>query len=809
MDTFWQDQRYAIRMLFKNPGFTAIVVITLAIGIGATTAVFSVVNAILLKPLAYKDPGRLAVILHRGQGPVAPANFIDWKTQNSSFQDMGAAEYWTPNLTGTDRAEKLWALHITSNILPILGVEPLIGRVFLPEEDQAGKDHEAVLSYGLWQRRFSGSAEVLGREIVLDGESYKIVGVMPPSFKFAPFWATKAELWAPLPLASRAGSRGGNSLRVFARLKPGVTLAQAQADMTTIADRLEAEFPGTNRAVKVVSLNEKVVGSIRPALLVLMAAVAFVLLIACANVAHMLLSRAAARANEVAIRAALGAGKLRLVRQFLTESVLLAVMGGGAGLLLALWGVRTLVALSPATLPRAETSTVDARVLTFGLAVSIATGIIFGLAPALRASAVNLSGSLKEGFRGSTEGIARNRVRSLLVASEFALAMILLAGAGLMIRSMAALQAIDPGFDPHQVLSMVVSVAGTRSEAAGRRAPFYTDLLDRVRALAGVQSVGAINHLPLAGDLWDRSFWVDGRPQVIAASAPDGVYRVVMPGYFETMKIPILRGRSIQSSDDQNSPAVVIINQALADQYFSDEDPIGKRISLQDPATGPRWITVVGVAKNARQERWAEAPDAEMYFPYLQDHDYLGLATAHFDYLTLTVRTAGEPAALITAVQNTAQATDKNVTVSEVQTMDQVVSAANAGTRFYLMLLGAFAAVALLLAAVGIYGVMSYSVSRRRHEIGIRMTLGARTGQVFGLVVLQGLTLAVAGSAAGLAGAMALTRLMSSLLYGVRPNDFLTFCSVSGVLLMVAVLATYVPARRATRVDPMEALRYE
>jgi putative ABC transport system permease protein len=804
-----QDVRYGVRMLVKNPGFTAVAVIALALGIGANTAIFSVVNAVLLRPLPYQDSDRLVVILHGGTDPVAPANFLDWRKQNHVFQSMGAAEYWAPNLTAVERPEQIWALRLTSDIFPLLGVQPLLGRAFVPGEDQPGKEHEVVLSYGSWQKRFGGDASVIGRSMTLDGEAYTIIGVMPREFKFAPFWATKAELWAPLALGDRATRRNGNSLRIFARLGSGVTLAQASAEMATITARLNKEYPGTNKDVVVRSLKDKVVGDVRPALLILLGAVGFVLLIACANVAHMLLARAAARQKEIAVRTALGARRWRVIRQFLTESILLAILGGGAGLLLALGGIRVLVALSPAGIPRVETVGLDGRVLAFMLVVSVLTGIAFGLFPALQASAVSLNDSLKEGGRGSTESIRRNRLRSLLVASEFALALVLVIGAGLMIRSLFALQSIDPGFNPQHLLSMMVRAGGSKAGEPGHRAAFFQQLLEHVRALPGVQSAGFINHLPLAGDVWGYPFWVQGRPIPPPGEGMNAVYRVVMPGYFRAMEIPILRGRDVTDADQMNAPGVVVINEALANRVWPGEDPIGKHITLEDPNKTPNWLTVVGVSKNAKQNEWAAPSYFEVYIPFLQNHEFQESPRPMWAYLTLVARSTGDPASLVPAIESEVRSLDSNVAVSQVQTMDQVVADSTAQPRFYLLLLATFAAVALVLAAVGIYGVMSYSVSRRTHEIGIRMALGAERRDVLRLVVGQGMLLALAGAAVGLLGALGLTRLMASLLYGVQPYDPATFLVVSIVLCLVALAANYVPARRATKIDPMVALRYE
>src|SRR5215471_788607 len=603
-----EDLRYGFRMLRKSPGFTAVAVITLAVGIGANTAIFSAVNAVLLRPLPYQDPGRLVVILHDGHNPVAPANFIDWRNQSSSFEGMGAAEYWTPNLTGSDRPEKLWALHISSDILPLLGIQPVLGRTFLPEEDNPGRDHEVILSYSLWQRRFSGDQDVVGRPVVLDGESYTVVGVMPRGFKFAPFWATKAELWAPLSLGARAAGRNGNSLRVFARLASGVSLEQARSEMAGITSRLDSQYPGTNRNVMVVPLKDKVVGDIRPALLMLLGAVALVLLIACANVAHMLLARASARQKEIAVRTALGASRARLIRQFLTESLLLGILGGGAGLLLAIGCVRLLVSISPAAIPRVESIGIDGQVLVFIAGISILTGLGFGLVPAFQSTGESLCHSLKEGGRGSGGGTRGNSLRSVLVASEFALALMLLIGAGLMVRSFIALQFIDPGFNPSKLMTMAVSVAGSKESGPGRRADFYQEMVRRIRAMPGIENAGVINHLPLAGDTWGWPFWIEGEPLPAPGEGPDAIYRVVLPGYFQTLGIPLMSGRDISDTDTKNRTGVVVINQQLADRYWPGQDPIGKRISLENPRKSPSWLTIVGIARNSKQERWAAPP---------------------------------------------------------------------------------------------------------------------------------------------------------------------------------------------------------
>jgi putative ABC transport system permease protein len=805
-----KDLRYGARTLLRNPGFTLVAMLTLALGIGANTAIFSVVNAVLLRPLAYQDSDRLVTILHDGTDPVAVANYVDWRDQSRSFEAMGAADYWSANLTGGDVTEHVLGLKVTQNLLPMLGIKPLLGRLFVPGEDRKGADHEVVLSYPLWQRRFSGDAGILGKSITLSGEAYTIVGVMPPGFKFAPFWATHAEMWVPNAFGDRIYDRSGNSLRVFARLKPGVTMEQAQAEIAAITARLEKQYPGTNRRVRVTPLKENVVGNIRTPLLMLLAAVGFVLLIACANVAHMLLARTTDRQKEIAVRVALGAGRARMIGQFLTENLLLSVCGAIAGLLLALWGTKALIALSPAYLPRVETAGVDARVVLFLLGVTVLTSVVFGLAPAMHATAGNLSVALKEGGRGDSDGVRRNRLRSFLVASEFALAFLLLAGAGLTIRSFFALQSVDPGFNPHNVLSMVVSVAGTKEAEPHRREILYRELLDRIRKLPGIESAGAINHLPLAGDMWGYSFRIEGRPKPLPGESPTAVYRVVMPGYLETMRLPVLRGRAISGSDDSRSPGVVIVNQRAARAYWPGEDPIGKRISFDaDKSDSPVWLTIVGVAKDAKQLDWAARPYPEVYLAALQNRDFLGEGSTHTAYITVVARGAGNPADLAAALKQTVWSFDRNLPISDVLTMDRVVADATAQPRFEMLVLGIFAAVALLLAAVGIYGVMSYSVSRRTREIGIRISLGANRAGLLWMIVRQGMLQALVGAAAGVAGALLLSKSIEKILYGVRSTDPVTFGAVAIVLGLTALMAGCVPARKAIRMEPMSALRAE
>jgi len=812
LETTLLDVRYAVRTLIRRPAFTVVAVIALALGIGATTAIFSVVNGVLLRPLPYTDPDALVAVLHDTRDPVAPANYLDWKRQNTVFSTMGAAQYWSGNVSG-DAPERVQGLQVTSDVLAMTGVRPLIGRLLRPEDDAPSGELPVVLSWGYWQRRFAGRRDVLGQQLLVDGTSYTVVGVMPRGFDFPMFWATGVQMWAPLALGERASSRQGQSLRIFARLAPGTSLGAARAQMATITANLEKAFPGTNRDVTVTPLDTMVVGNVRSALLVLLGAVGFVLLIACANVAHMLLARATARHREMTVRLALGASRGRLLRQLLTESVVLAFVGGAIGVMLARGGLQALVALAGNSVPRAAGISLDPWVLAFTVVVSLLTGLGFGLLPALRVSRSEMSEALRDGARGSTESGKRGRVRSVLVGSEIALALMLLTGAGLAIRSFVALRAIDPGFDPHGVLSAEISLKGTAEAAPGSRLTFYTTALERVRQLPRVESASLINHVPIAGDIWGLQFIVDGRPRPQPGDVPRAAYRSVFPGYFQTMRLPILRGRDVTEADRLGAPMVVVVNDFLARRYWPNEDAIGKRIAL-DPGTGqPQWMTVVGVVKNGVQADWASPASEEVFLPYLQDRQYLESDGGHVAYMTLVARASCptssrcNPAALAPAVRDVIGSLDRAVPVTGVQTMDDVVSGANARPRFTLVLLATFAAVALVLAAVGIYGVISYAVSRRTHEIGVRMALGATPRNVVRLIIGQGMRVVMAGVVAGLIGALLVTRLMTNVVYGVRVTDPLTYGAVALLLTVVALLASYIPARRATRIDPLTSMR--
>lgn len=795
------DLRYAFRMMFKHRVFTCVAVLALGLGIGANTAIFSVINAVVLRPLPYGNPEQLVTILHEGANPVAPANYFDLAAQSKSFAAIAAAQWWEPNLTGRDQPEHLRGLQLTAQMFQVLSVSPVLGRTFNAEEDQPGRERVVVLSHRLWQRRFGGDAGVVGQQVTFDGESYTIIGVMPADFQFAPFWATRAELWSPLNLTARANDRGGQSLRVFAHLKPDVTRAMAQAEVATIFRRLEQEHPEPNKGltIAVEPLHEQVVGKTRPALMILLGAVSFVLLIACANVANLMLARATSRQKEIALRTALGASSARIARQLLTESVVIALIGGVFGLLLSIAGMRALLALGPDSLPRLQTIGLDLPTLgvTFGL--SVITGLLFGLAPVLQTRKWNWRESLKDSTRGSSAGRSRVNARRLLVVSEVALALMLLVGGGLMVRSFARLRAVDPGFTPDNLLTMTISLAGSAYSTAPKRVAFFNELLQRVDSVPGVQSASAINHLPLGGDVWTISFLVEGRPAPAPGEKQGAVYRIVRPDYFRTMGATLLKGRDFTAHDNDTSPPVVIINEPFAKRIWPNEDPLGKRIRVSQDETESREI--VGVVKALKQDKWTAEPNLEMYLPHLQAAAPRGL--------TLVVRSSGDPVALVGAIENQVWSIDKNLPVSEIRTMQEVIAGSIEQHRFNLFLLGLFAFVALSLALVGIYGVMSESVNARTHEIGIRMALGARAADVLRMVVGQGMALAAIGIGIGLFGAFWLTRFMATLLYEVSPTDSVTFLLIPLVVALVVLCACLIPARRATKVDPLVALRYE
>jgi putative ABC transport system permease protein len=804
--TIWQDLRYGARTLTKNPGFALLAVVTLALGIGANTAIFSVIHAVLLKPLPYPDAERLTWVWldNRREGIrediTSYPNFEDWRGQNKVFEAMAGVRDGRFNLTGVGEPEELKGASVSANFFALVGVNPARGRGFAPEEEQEGRDGVVVLSHGLWRRRFGASESIVGQKISLSGRSFDVVGVMPPGFEFP----AKVELWKPLaPNAQLRSSRNSFWLPVVGRLKPGVTRASAQADMDVIAGRLEQQYPQSNQGygVNVVPIHEQMVGRLRPTLLVLLAAVACVLLIACANVANLLLVRASVRQKEIALRAALGASRWRVARQLLTESVLLAGLGGALGLLLAHWGLDGFLALVPEDLPRASSIGVDGRVLLFTSGLSLLTGVVFGLVPAWQASKVGLIETLKEGGRGEgAGGVGGRRLRRALVVAEIALALVLLAGAGLMIKSLWRLQQVNPGFNPDRLISMRLSLPRTKYPEGPQVAAFFQQLGERLRAVPGVQAVGATSSVMMEKLHNSSTFSVEGRPAEPQGQRLELPFDAVSNDYFQTMGVPVVRGRAFNEHDKRDGLPVAIINEAMARRYWPNEDPVGKRFTFGDPGPNAQWLTIVGVVGDVKRLGLDTPVRIETYLPHSQ-------ATARA--MEVVVRTADNPLAMARTLRSAVWEIDKDLPVAEVRTVEQAMSERAAPRRFGMLLLALFAALALVLAAVGIYGVMSYSVAQRTHEIGIRMALGAGRRDVMKMVVGQGMKLALVGVGVGLAGAFALTRLMAGLLFGVSASDPLTFAGVAALLLSLALLACLVPARRAVKVDPMVALRYE
>ena len=823
------DLRFAFRQLLKNPGFTAVAVLTLALGIGANTAIFSVVSSVLLRPLPFKDPDRLVLVWERNvkkgyeMNHVGAATFLDWKAQNNSFESMAAFGIDEGlSLTGDHEPEVVTAVPVSANLFEVLGVNPILGRTFRVEEEAPGGDQVVILSHGLWQRRFSSDPNLPGKTILLDGRSYVVVGIMPPGFVFPGmtgvlygfFFSKPADVWIPLALpAELLSSRGNHFLEIVARLKPNVSLSQAGAEMDAMMQRISQANPAElmgDRA-RVIPLREQSVGTVRSGLLVLLGAVAFVLLIACANVANLLLARAASRQKEIAIRVALGAGRLQVIRQLLTESVLLALLGGALGTLFALWStdlfVGTVGDTIALTTPGWTDIRIDRGVLGFTLLISLATGVIFGLMPALQSAKPNLNESLKEGERGSTEGFQRNRLRSLLVVTQIALAMMLLTGAALMLQSFLRLQGVNPGFDVNRVLTMQLNLPESRYTNQQQRTAFFLRLTERCRSLPGVQFASATSQVPLSSDVGNTTIEVVGRPPLPPDQLDVTDFISVTPEYLGAMRIPLRAGRFINEHDTEESPPVCVINQTTAHRFFGKDDPIGRKLKLGINNFTPEIIGVVGNVRQRSLDVDSLPPQiqklmsSQVYVPYAQ--------TALWPKMTVVVRTSSAPMGLANALRAEVRALDKDLPVSKVRTMETVRGDSIAQPRFRALLIVLFGALALALATIGIYGVMAYSVARRTHEIGLRMALGAQNTDVLKLVLRQGMWLTVIGLALGLAGAFALTRLIARLLYGVSATDPLTFAVVPALLFAVALLACWIPARRATRVHPVEALRYE
>ena len=798
-DALWRDVHFAARQLRRNPGFTAVAVLTLALGIGANTAIFSVVDAVLLSPLPYPKPQQLIAMRPND----SLANVIDIQRRNHSFLQGGAINVTAMDLTGTAEPVEIHAGLVNAGFLETLGIPPMLGRIISPDEDVKGGPRDIVASYQFWQSFLNSDPSALGKTVTLSGNSYTVIGVMPASFQLPREHADVfVSLWAGDPGA--ALSRDVHELHTYWRLKPGVTLAQARADLSAIDRRLAEQYPDTERGRKTIlmPLQQLLVGNIRPALLVLFGAVGFVLLIACANFAGLLMARAAARRNELVIRAALGARRSRLIRQAVTESGLLALIGGVAGLLLAKWGTSLLLSLKPAALERFNGIQMDAKVLLFVFAISMLTGVVFGLAPAWSAARADVLESLKESGRTTTAGPAGHLLRKLLVTAELALALVLLVGAGLLIKGFLRLRSVNPGFNPANVTTMYLDLPVTRYAKIPRQTLFRRELLRKLNSLPGVEAA-MITDIPLGGNYVGHRVDFDGRPPVPVGAEPDVQTLSVMGDYFRVMQIPVRAGRGFTPMDREGEPLVAIVNEEFVKEFFPGESPLGSRIDWAGNEGPHQWMTIVGVVADVKHSGLNQPTDPAVYSPFAQNDE----AWRHF--MTLAIRTRGASAGLVEEVKKQVWSLDSQIPVSDVQSMDDLMAVSLAQQRFNLLLLAIFAALALILAAVGIYGLMAYGVSQRRHEIGVRMALGAQSHDVLRLVVGDGAKLAFAGIIIGVLGALALTRLMTRLLFEVKPTDPATFAAAAVVFLAVALVACYIPARRAMRVDPMVALRYE
>jgi putative ABC transport system permease protein len=803
MDNLFKDVRYALRSLLRRPGFTAIAVITLALGIGANTAIFSVVHGVLLQPLPYPESDRLVSLRQSNaatnpaqpDAQIAPGNFLEWQRQNTSFSSLAAYRTVSYNATGDGNPERLLAARVSVGLFKLLGVQPLVGRDFLAEEDQPGREKVVIISHGLWLRRFGGWSDVRGKSLKLDGEDYVIVGIMPADFRLPD--QRERELWTPIAFKDNERTLfQARYIDALGRLKPDVSLAQAQSEMTAIAARLAQEQPQANTGwtIRVKPLLDFVVGDVKTVLWIIFGAVALILLIACANVANLLLARATTRQKEMAVRAALGAGRARIVRQLATESLLLALLGALAAWPLASWGVKALVAAAPADLPRVATVSIDTRALLFTLAVALFTAFLFGLAPALQVLKFDSNPALKD---QRSRSVRQQRIGNLLIASEVALALMLLIGGGLLLRTVWRLNQIDPGFDERNALAVTLQLPEKKYAAPQQLARFSEQLVQQVATLPGVEAAGIARILPIVHDL-PTGFYFEGRPREEDKDLPQTNYSAVSPDYFKAMSIPLIAGRAFTEHDSQDAPPVAIISQTLAQRFFPNGDAIGKRINVN---TGPEnYREIVGIVGDVKQNGLMKETRPHTYEPFAQ---------APNQFMTLIVRSTTDPSPLVPAIRNKVLALDSELPLQRVTTLDRVISNSFRQQRFTSIVLSVFSGVALLLAAAGLYGVISYSVAQRTHELGIRVALGAQAKDVMQLVLRQGMTFVIAGEVAGIAGAFALTRLLSGLLFGVTPTDATTFIVVTIGLTLVALLACYIPARRATKVDPLVALRYE
>jgi len=805
METLIQDLRYGARMLVRKPGFTLVATITLALGIGANTAIFSVVNAVLLRSLPFSEPDRLIILTEKDRegarmGAAYP-NYQDWRARAQSFEDMAAFRAQTFNLTGVDNPVRLQGRTVNWNLFQLLGVKPQLGRTFVEQDDQVGAPPTALISHGVWQEKFGGDPALIGRPVRLDGETFIVIGVLPPDFELF----RRVDLYVPLGLylTPQFGmlSRGNHfGLNVLARLKKDVGVEQARVEMQTLAAQLEREYPDTNSGNGALAqeLKTRYAEDIRQSLLVLLAAVGFVLMIACVNIANLLLVRAAERQKEIAIRLALGAGRRRIVRQLLSESVLVSLLGGVAGLLIGVWMKDGLLALAPEGVPRLSEVRLDSVVLIFTLCISVLTGLLFGLLPAWHASRSDLHTTLKEGGR-STGGSSREGMRKILLVAEVGLSLVLLIGAGLMLRTVFQLTRVNPGFNAEKLLMVEFSLPRNAYDQA-RQAVFFDECLTRVQALPGVRSAALTLSLPIDGSNWNSVFIVGDQPVPPRPELPSSAFTPVSANYFDAMGIRLLKGRAFTEADTQKTQTVTVINDTMARRFWPNEEPIGKRLKQGWPEDKSPWREVVGVVADVKVNGVDQETPLQSYLPLAQE-PARGLA--------LAVRTEGAPLLLAGTVEHTIHSIDKDLPVFNARSMDQLLDNAIGRQRLTMVLLTGFAVVALLLAAVGIYGVVSYSVSLRTHEIGIRMALGAQAGDVLKLIAGQGMMLALIGVVIGLGASLALTRLMESLLFGVSATDPATFVAIALLLAGVALLACYIPARRAAKVDPMVALRYE
>ena len=807
MDTLLQDIRFGARMLFKSPGFTAVAIISLALGIGANTTVFSVINAVLLKALPYSEPQSIVLVWGEdkaagsSRGQMSATDVADYRARNHVFEEMTTYSDFRPIFSGNGEPERVPGAQVGDGFFTVMHAQPLLGRVFTAEEQQDGKDLVVVLSYGLWQRRFAGDPNIVGRTIKLSARDYTVVGVMPANFQSLPTGLLNwpAEFYRPVAEAPSEKDRSSRHLRAIARLKPGVTLEQAQTEMNLIARQLSQEHPNDNASsgVHLVTLREDLVGRLRPALLMLFGAVGFVLLIACANVGNLLLARSTARHKEIAIRAALGAGRDRLVRQFLTESLLLSLAGGTLGVLAAVWGTTFIEASAAKFLPTLGRIEVDTPVLWFTAIISVLTGVVFGIIPAWRASRPDLNETLSDGGRSAGAASTRSPLRSALVVIEVALALVLLICAGLLIKSVLRLRDVDPGFKPDRIVTMNVWLPGAKYPKAPEWNSFFNRMLERIERVPGVEAAGLTSVLPVSANFDRRTIEAEGQPKK-PGEYPDIDNYMVSPDYLRAMSIPLLKGRTLTPQDNENAPLVVLASETMARKLWPGEDPIGKRVRFYNSNGEQRpWRTVVGVVRDVKQYGLDTAAPMAMYETLTQFP-----TTA----VTLVVRTASDPATMVAAVRREILALDPDQAVFNIATMDQLVADSMSLRRFSMFLLGVFAALALVLAAVGIYGVLAQSVSQRTHEIGIRMALGAQTRDVLKLIVRQGMSLTVIGIVVGLAGAFALTRLLASLLFSVGATDPMTFLWIPVLLAAVSFFACYLPARRASKLDPIKAL---